>query len=101
MTSVTLLIFSGRPDPTWELAAGAVSKLAPLFRNIGSAPELSTLGYRGFFVRSDDAGMPPETIVHNAPELERLLLRTSDGRVSPEIIAVVEAAITGRRKRPR
>lgn len=93
MTTVTLLIFSGRPDPTWDLTAGEVTALVPHLRDVDSAPESSTLGYRGFLVRSDDPEMPPEVVVRHSPELERLLLRTGERRLSPEILRVAADAI--------
>jgi hypothetical protein len=93
VTTVTLLIFSGRPDPSWELAAGEVASLVPHVQGLGPAPEISSLGYRGFLVRSDDPGMPPEVVVRHVPELERLLLRTGERRLSPEIIRVAADAI--------
>jgi len=93
VTTVTLLIFSGRPDPTWELAAGEVVALIPHVQDLGPAPEISTLGYRGFLVRSDDPGMPREVVVRHAPKLERLLLRTGEQRLSPDIFRVAADAI--------
>ena len=93
MTTVTLLIFSGRPDPTWELAAEEVMELIPKLRNVASAEELSILGYRGFLVLSDEPGMPSKVIVRGEPELERFLLRTGRRNLSPEIVGVVEQAI--------
>jgi hypothetical protein len=93
LTTATLLIFSGRRDPTWELTVDEVATLARHLRDVGSAPELSTLGYRGFLVQSDDPGVPSRVIVRQVPELERFLLATGQGRLSPEIIRTVEEAI--------
>lgn len=93
MTTVTLLIFSGRPDPTWELAGREVAELVQQLRDVAPAPEISTLGYRGFHVRSDDPDMPSEVIVRHSPEVERLLLRTGERRLAPEIIRVAADAI--------
>ena len=93
MTTVTLLIFSGRPDPTWELTAEEVSQLVQKLRDVDSAEELSKLGYRGFLVQSDDPGMPSKMIVRNSPEVERFLLSTSKRVLDPDIIQVVEQAI--------
>jgi hypothetical protein len=93
MTTVTLLIFSGRPDPTWDLTAGEVKALVRRLRHVDSAAGLSTLGYRGFLVQSDDPGMPSRVIVRDLPQLERFLLRTGKARVAPEITSLVEEAI--------
>jgi hypothetical protein len=96
MTTVTLLIFSGRRDPTWELPAEEATSLTRWLEGLRSAPELSTLGYCGFRVRSNDPGMPREVVVRDFPELERFLLRTGERHLSPEIIGMVEAAIARR-----
>jgi hypothetical protein len=93
MTTVTLLMFSGRPDPTWDLAAGKVKALARRLQHVESAPELSTLGYRGFLVESDDPGMPSKVIVRDSPQLELFLLRTGKTRLAPEITSLVEETI--------
>ena len=92
MTTVTLLIFSGRPDPIWELAPGEVAELVPQLREFESAVELSVLGYRGFLVQSDDPGLS-RVIVRQSPERERFLLRSGERHLSPEIIRIVEQAI--------
>jgi len=93
MTKVTLLIFTGRPDPIWELAPGEVAALVKRLRELKPAAEVSTLGYRGFLVQSDEPGWPPKVIVRDSAELERLLLRTGGRHLSPEIIDIVEEAI--------
>jgi hypothetical protein len=93
MTTVTLLIFSGRLNPRWELAAEEVMKLIPKLRDAVSAEEPSTLGYGGFLVESNEPGMPAEIIVRDDAEVERFLLRTVRSHLSPEIIRTVEQAI--------
>ena len=92
-TTVTLMIFSGRRDPTWTLAAGDVTSLAERLAGFESAPERSTLGYRGFRVQSNDPGLPADVVVRGAPELERFLLATGASSVPPEVRGAVEAAI--------
>lgn len=92
-TTVTLLMFSGRRDPTWELPPAEAAALARALQGYGSAPDVSRLGYRGFRVQSDEPEMPREVIVRDAAKLERILLRTANGRVAPEIIDAVESAI--------
>jgi hypothetical protein len=94
MTTVTLLIFSGRPDPVWELTPGEVAEFVPQLPEFESAVgELSALGYRGFMVQSDDPRIPRKVIVHQSPKLESFLLRTGARHLSPEILLIVEEAI--------
>jgi hypothetical protein len=92
-TTVTLLMFSGRRDPTWELPPAETAELARKLVGYRSALDLSRLGYRGFRVQSDEPELPPEVIVRDAAELERFLLETAKSRVAPEIVDAVEAAI--------
>ena len=93
-TSVTLLFFSGRRDPTWELAAGETAALAPQLSRVPPAIPSENLGYRGFLVRSNDPGMSRELLVRGAPEVERFLLRSGAAQLSPEVIEAVGAAIS-------
>jgi hypothetical protein len=55
---VELDIFSGRPNPTWELDERASGRLreahAALLQTTVPPPELPGLGYRGFVYRLDD-----------------------------------------------
>lgn len=91
--TVTLLLFSGRRDPTWELTAGETAELAALLRQFSSAPELSTLGYRGFLVQSDDPAMPRRTIVRGARDIEEFLLRTGREHLDEHVIAAVRQSL--------
>lgn len=93
MTTVTLLLFSGRPDPTWELTADEAAALGPALQAAVPASESSILGYRGFLVQSSDPGLPPKLFVRHSPGLERLLLRTGEGRLPSEIIRAAAEAI--------
>ena len=93
MTTVTLLIFSGRPDPKWQLADEDARALAERLRLVMSAPEASNLGYRGFLLESNDSGLPSRMIVRGAPEVERFLLRTGEQILSPEVARIVADAI--------
>lgn len=92
-TTVTLLMFSGRRDPMWELSPGEVASLAAALQTYGSAHDSGRLGYRGFRVQSDEPEMPREVIVRDAAELERFLLRTAHGRIAREVIEAAEAAM--------
>ena len=93
MTTVTLLIFSGRPDPIWELTPGEAAELVLHLREFEPAEELSALGYRGFMVQSDDPDLPRKVIVRRSPKLERFLLRSGAQHLPPEILPIVEEAI--------
>jgi hypothetical protein len=92
-TTVTLMIFSGRRDPTWMLAAGDETRLAARLAGFESAPESGALGYRGFRVQSNEPGLPTDVIVRGAPELERFLLATGGLNVPPDVQSAVEKAI--------
>src|SRR2546423_15710998 len=97
MTTVTLFIFSGRPDPKWQLTDEDARALSERLRSVTSAPEASNLGYRGFLLESNDSGLPSRMIVRGAPEVERLLLRTGEQVLSPEITRVVADTIKSNR----
>jgi hypothetical protein len=55
---VTVLLYSGRPDPAWPIAAGAAEALLHLWATLsterGAArPTPAALGYRGCELRTD------------------------------------------------
>jgi hypothetical protein len=54
-----VLIFSGRPDPTWTIGADEAKRLKALWKSLepykGPLPRAPVLGYRGVFLR-DSAG---------------------------------------------
>jgi len=65
---VILNVFSGRPDPSWELTSQDASELAR--RLLGLVPARQTLpesglGYRGLIVANPDrlAGLPVQVLV--------------------------------------
>lgn len=48
--TVTALLFSGRPDPTWEVSAETAARLVRLWDGLGPGPQAPVppaLGYRG------------------------------------------------------
>ncbi len=60
---VELDIFSGRPNPSWELSAEDASELAVRMTNLtlaGKPPVMGGLGYRGFVISNPDKieGLP-------------------------------------------
>lgn len=68
---VTLNIFSGRPDPSWELTAEQARELVARLKGIGRATLMKPpgivggLGYRGFTITSiREASLDPEVYVH-------------------------------------
>jgi hypothetical protein len=69
--TVRLLIFSGRPDPEWELTA---EQAGPLFERVQRSvsgneihpPPPGGLGYRGFLVqtRARESNIPAEMVIY-------------------------------------
>ncbi|HEX2190344.1 MAG TPA: hypothetical protein VHG51_15660 [Longimicrobiaceae bacterium] len=102
-------VFSGLPNPAWELDASESGELARRFRGLAPAAgavELHEgLGYRGFVVTGVEtetggcervrvqggavqAACGGETRAYVDPEraLERWLARTAEGRAEPEVV---------------
>ncbi|MBP1705754.1 MAG: hypothetical protein H6Q36_1493 [Chloroflexi bacterium] len=110
--TVTLGIYSGRPDPSWELdpaqSAALVRLLASLPAVTGVPPE-GGLGYRGFGLVIDAGGQAVERLVayrgavaaqgtgarqvrtDPTRSVERLLLETGRSWLTPAEITAVEA----------
>ena len=65
---VVLDIFSGRPNPRWELRSDEESHLHDLLSNLRPRPETDALpqrlGYRGFILSSDKCERAGEKPVH-------------------------------------
>ena len=53
-TSVELDMFSGRPNPVWQLTAEEIAQLEARLSDLREAPGMTSdrLGYRGFVIRS-------------------------------------------------
>lgn len=72
-TIVTALLYSGRPNPTWELSSEEEDNLEALFiKDKGQTLELSAaslgiLGYKGFIIesRNDSRSLPYKSFVFN------------------------------------
>jgi hypothetical protein len=109
--TVTLGIFSGRPDPEWTLtreqAANLATALAALPVGTG-APAVGGLGYRGFTIRQAGGTLvayrgivappgdgPRAVKVDATRSVERYLLETSRPNLSPAVYADVERALAG------
>jgi len=126
---VTLDVFSGRPNPSWQLSEADKKALLDRFagRAMPSVAEVETvLGYRGYIVsaREDSArqraGLPPEFRVRSgvpqaalAPELEEVrarprerdddalwLLSTARDAIDDDLAAYVEESIRAAPARP-
>ena len=113
--TVTLGIYSGRPDPSWTLTdvqvAALVGQLAGLPDAVGSAPQ-GGLGYHGFSIVVQRPGQPDQAHVAfrgavtspgDAPgtyradpqrAVESVLLETGRPHLTAAEIAVVEADLT-------
>jgi hypothetical protein len=111
-TSVTLGIYSGRPDPSWTLtdaqAAELSLRLGLLSAAFGNPPE-GGLGYHGFTIVTAAAGLADRSLVayrgavaepgpaarsylvDAARSVERYLLDTGRSHLAPDEISAVEA----------
>jgi hypothetical protein len=106
-TRVTLLIYSGLPDPVWTLTPAQtdifMKKLEDLPRSANFEKLPETLGYRGFSVQ---IGQRQEIGVHHkivrwrdgkvitaysdpAQSLETWLFENSGGRLTPAVISEI------------
>jgi hypothetical protein len=108
--TVTLGIYSGRPDPSWELDE---AQTADLFHTLYGLPVASArlpeggLGYRGFGLVVTTPGTGEGNLVayrgvvagsgtgevrlDSTRSVERFLLETGRSRLAPAEIAAVEA----------
>lgn len=106
-------LFSGRPNPSWELSAEEIAELVKRLETLPEAKEgtiRDRLGYRGIVLtaRADDlvgftslvvsAGVvlargsdgSERLFVDRGRALERWLLKTARGRVDPAIQPLVD-----------
>ncbi len=97
--TVTLGIYSGRPDPTWTLTdwqvAALVGQLASLTVTSGIAPQ-GGLGYHGFSILLHQAGEADQTVVAYRGDVSRSGDAAGTHQVDPQ--RTVESALldTGR-----
>ncbi|MCX6952110.1 MAG: hypothetical protein NTV51_08075 [Verrucomicrobia bacterium] len=110
--TVTLNVFSGRPNPTWTVPEGAAAELSERLSkltstlNLKPAGGVSTLGYRGFSVRSGDAqsatfihggavdlGQFSPTLLAKDREIEKWLLSTAGSAVPDNVKAHVKSSL--------
>ena len=113
---VTLHVFSGRQDPSWELTDEAIEALRSLLAAPHSATFMkpstvaSRLGYRGFSVESSRAALPAlltagggiveeargaPSLVDEDKVIERFLLETGKPYLAAELVAYVEGELSG------
>ena len=95
-------IFSGRPDPMWDVGKEVVKKLEEIWGSLeswtGEHPSAPPLGYRGCFLKCEPyrewfvyggvitlkSGGKPESRKDENRDFERLLLNSAPKGVLPE-----------------
>jgi len=115
--TVTLHIFSGRPDPAWELSDDQAQELVDRLNKIASTTLLKppgltgSLGYRGFSLTSArEKALDPHIYIHGGivdldrfdlnrvtddADLELWLLATAGGAVSDDVRNAVQSELSG------
>ena len=107
-TTVTMHVYSGRPDPTWQLTSQEEEQLSERIRGLTNYTDrkpsgvMGGLGYRGFSLRravetpagplnlfvhegiiDQGAGLPSIT---DQAEIDRWLLATAGGSVDDDVV---------------
>jgi hypothetical protein len=106
---VTLGIYSGRPDPTWTLTSVEALTLSNMFAslaNVTGTPPVGGLGYHGFTIVAPwgtviayhgaiaAPGEGLRAVMSNPTRsVERFLLETSPGHVTPDEFATAQLGI--------
>ena len=106
----TLKIFSGRPNPTWLLSPTETQhlrdRISGLSARLPKPPEVPDLGYRGVHIAMpgveftvgyggiavEEAGKTTN-FVDAGRQVERWLLNTAQGKISPDVLKIAEAGI--------
>jgi hypothetical protein len=92
---ITLVYFSGRPDPQWQVQANhpKYQKIREMFNSavnqeLAALPEQmpSQLGYRGFLVRYSNDQLPKLILGTTTKELQLLLLGTVPSDAIPQAL---------------
>lgn len=110
--TVTLNVFSGRPNPVWTVPEGGAAEFMDRIdkisttSNLKPAGSLAGLGYRGFSVRRGeeadsthvhagiiDPGHGIPTLIADDRELEKWLLSTAGTQIADEVKAHVEESL--------
>jgi hypothetical protein len=114
--TVTLHIYSGRPDPAWELTDDQVQELSDRISQIQNTTLLKpaglagALGYRGFSITSvREKYLDPHVYVHggvvdldrfdlnritDVPDLEEWLLSTAGDAVTDDVRQAVQQELS-------
>ncbi|CAB4016548.1 Hypothetical predicted protein [Paramuricea clavata] len=97
---ITLVYFSGRPDPHWQVQANhpKYQKIREMFNSavnqeLAALPEQmpSQLGYRGFLVRDSNDQLPKLILGTTTKELQLLLLGTIPSDAIPQALVGIIA----------
>lgn len=95
-----VLLYSGRPDPSWYVAAATAAALVARFERLpawgGPVPDVARLGYRGAWLRAPDGrrwiafegvawpGPPGQARRDEGRALERAILATAPPGAIPQ-----------------
>lgn len=115
--TVTLHVYSGRPDPAWELSSQQAAELADKIKRVNKTTLLKPpgivggLGYRGFSIDAvRERDLDPKIYLHagiidldrfdanrvtDTPDLEAWLLSTSGSSVDQNTKSYIDAQIRG------
>lgn len=116
--TVTLQVFSGRPNPVWELTENQVKELSDRLASIDKTTLMKPpgiiggLGYRGFTIEAvREKYLEPEMYIHggiidfarfdlnlstDTPELEQWLLSTGANEIEDDIKLHINQKIAGK-----
>jgi len=120
---VELDVFSGRPNPVWNLTEEEAGQFLELIGGLpeveGEGPREVGLGYRGIIVRDTSPGAPFESIsvfeciaavfaedrtslcFDEDRRLELWLLETGEGKIDPDLFRYIRAEIVGEARTKR
>jgi hypothetical protein len=115
VATVTLDVFSGRPNPSWTLTPAQVGELQDRIKALSTPlsgePDVPDLGYRGVTVTISGANQTGEisvarggvTLTQGASaakfqdtgrELERWLVHTGAAQLAPDLLQTVESDLS-------
>jgi hypothetical protein len=115
VATVTLDVFSGRPNPSWTLTPAQVRELQGLIKALSTPltgePDVPDLGYRGVTVTIGGSNQTGEisvarggvTLTQGASvakfqdtdrALERWLVHTGEAQLSPDLLQMVESDLS-------
>ncbi len=113
--TVTLHVFSGRPDPAWELTDAQVAELSKKLQGLSSTTLtkppgiIGALGYRGFTISAvGESKLEAETYIHagvidqgrydvnllaDSPDIEEWLLNTGGDIIESDVSQLVQGEL--------